>query len=154
MSREPAEPDEGSRLVLALDLEGTLVSNAVSQIPRPGLGEFLVACRRLFPRIVMFTTVREPQFRHIARGLVDEELVPAWFADLEYVDWVGPTKDLRVISDVQWPHALLVDDCQAYVHPGQEAHWVAVEQFCSPYLDSDSELSDVLAQLKSRLVAG
>lgn len=86
--------------VLVLDLEGTLVSNAVSQIPRPGVGEFLTGCRALFSRIVMFTTVREPQFRRIARGLVEEQVVPAWFADLECVDWTGPTKDLRVISRV------------------------------------------------------
>src|SRR5262245_4845907 len=45
MSREDSvsQPKTAvSRLeVLALDLEGTLPSNAVSQIPRPGLHEFL-----------------------------------------------------------------------------------------------------------------
>jgi hypothetical protein len=30
--------------VLALDLEGTLISNAVSQFPRPGLLAFLECC--------------------------------------------------------------------------------------------------------------
>jgi len=143
--------DNSRHPVLALDLEGTLVSNAVSQIPRPGVGEFLTECRALFSRIVMFTTVREPQFRRIARGLVEEQVVPAWFADLECVDWTGPTKDLRVISRVPWPHVLLVDDCQAYVHPGQEPHWVPVQQFCSPYSDTDTELPAVLEQLRSRL---
>jgi len=41
--------------VLALDLEGTLISNAMSQIPWPGLAGFLNRCAELFPRIVMFT---------------------------------------------------------------------------------------------------
>jgi hypothetical protein len=30
--------------VIALDLEGTLISNARRQIPRPGLYQFLEAC--------------------------------------------------------------------------------------------------------------
>lgn len=32
---------ENKRSLLCLDLEGTLISNAVSQIPRPGLYRFL-----------------------------------------------------------------------------------------------------------------
>ncbi|WP_238978873.1 NIF family HAD-type phosphatase, partial [Novilysobacter arseniciresistens] len=137
MNRSAEVAQSSPHPVLALDLEGTLISNAVSQIPRPGLTDFLTECRALFPRIVIFTTVREPLFRHIARGLLNECFVPAWFADLEYVDWSGPAKDLRVIPRVQWPLVLLVDDCQAYVHPGQEEHWVPIEQFCSPYRDTD-----------------
>jgi hypothetical protein len=35
--------------VLALDLEGTLISNAMSQIPRPGLYDFLEKVNNLFP---------------------------------------------------------------------------------------------------------
>lgn len=35
---------------LALDLEGTLISNAVSQISRPGLYSFLEYCRNSFPQ--------------------------------------------------------------------------------------------------------
>lgn len=30
---------------IALDLEGTLISNAVSQFPRPGLFDFLTFCQ-------------------------------------------------------------------------------------------------------------
>src|SRR5690606_29950088 len=66
--------------VLALDLEGTLISNAVSQIPRPGLFDFLTRCRDSFSRIVMFTTVSEKRFRDIAGLLVKEGFAPTWFA--------------------------------------------------------------------------
>jgi hypothetical protein len=34
-------------LALDLDLEGTLTSNAMRQIPRPGLAEFLTRCAEL-----------------------------------------------------------------------------------------------------------
>lgn len=73
---------EGKPTVLALDLAGTLISNAVSQIPRPGLHEFLTQCAARFPRIVMFITVSEDLFRAIARLLVLENEAPAWLAEL------------------------------------------------------------------------
>ena len=45
--------------VIALDLEGTLISNAHSQIPRPVLYRFLDTCHALVGRVVMCTTVSE-----------------------------------------------------------------------------------------------
>nr|WP_313955409.1 NIF family HAD-type phosphatase [Stenotrophomonas rhizophila] len=52
--------------VLALDLEGTLISNAISQIPRPGLRRFLEEVRSEFERLVLFTTVPKDRVRAIA----------------------------------------------------------------------------------------
>lgn len=45
--------------ILALDPEGTLISNAISQIPRPGLHNFLEDARSRFGELVMFTNVPE-----------------------------------------------------------------------------------------------
>lgn len=137
--------------VLALDLEGTLISNAVSQIPRPGLFTFLERCRELFPRIVMFTTVNEPRFRAIAGVLIQERAAPAWFAQLEYVSWTGATKDLALIRDAAIEDCLLVDDFEAYVHPGQLAQWICIDNFAHPYEASDTELVKVLEKLQLRL---
>jgi hypothetical protein len=63
--------------VLALDLEGTPISNAMSQIPRSGLFAFLERCRALFPRVVMFTTVKEERFSQDCDPLVAEGTAPA-----------------------------------------------------------------------------
>jgi hypothetical protein len=71
--------------VLALDLEGTLISNAVSQIPRPGLNAFLSRCSELFYRLVIYTTVEEERFRAIAAMLAAEHAAPSWFPNIEYV---------------------------------------------------------------------
>ena len=71
--------------VIALDLEGTLISNAMSQIPRPGLKTFLELCYTITKRVVMFTAVSEEVFRAIAKRLVKEDYAPAWFAEMEYV---------------------------------------------------------------------
>jgi hypothetical protein len=53
-----------NNLTIALDLEGTLISNAVSQFPRPGLFTFLEYCHENF-RLVIFTAVNEVRFRSI-----------------------------------------------------------------------------------------
>jgi hypothetical protein len=137
--------------VLALDLEGTLISNAMSQIPRPGLAEFLDRCAELFPRIVMFTTVKEERFRNIARLLVEERIAPSWFAEMEYITWHGATKDLQFVPGVSPHQVLLVDDFEKYVHPGQEAQWLEIEHFDHPYSSADTGLAKMLATLAARI---
>ncbi|ARN18440.1 hypothetical protein A4W93_00070 [Piscinibacter gummiphilus] len=139
---------------MALDLEATLISSAVSQFPRPGLFEFLVRCRELFPRVVMFTTVREQLLRDIAGTLVDERAAPEWFRELEYVHWTGTTKDLSFIPGCPVGEALLVDDLAAYVHPGQQAQWVQAEPFEPPFDGSDTGLTKVLEKLEERVSPG
>lgn len=134
--------------VLALDLEGTLISNAMSQIPRPGLFEFLSKCRELFPRLVMFTTIKELQFRNIAKLLVSEGVAPDWFAQIEYVTWQGETKDLNFIPGISPQEALLVDDYEKYVHPGQESRWLQIECFEPPYKATDTGLKKMLRLLE------
>ena|SRR5690606_8482109 len=137
--------------VLALDLEGTLISNAVSQIPRPGLFDFLTRCRDSFSRIVMFTTVSEKRFRDIAGLLVKEGFAPTWFADIEYVVWNGPTKDLRFIRGVAPSDVVLVDDYADFIHPGQEGSWEEVEYFGPPYASDDEALARTAQALRARV---
>lgn len=130
--------------IVALDLEGTLISNAVSQIPRPGLYNFLEKLETMFERVVMFTTVKEDKFRPIAKGLVNDGFAPAWFADIENIEWSGATKDISFILDCKIEEALLVDDFEIYVHPGQESQWIEIPLFGSPYSDADKGLYDVV----------
>ncbi|WP_232767659.1 MULTISPECIES: NIF family HAD-type phosphatase [unclassified Stenotrophomonas] len=132
--------------ILALDLEGTLISNAISQIPRPGLCRFLEDVRTRFDRLMIFTTVPEERFRTIATLLARDGSAPDWFASLQYINWSGKTKDLRLIS----PHlgqALLLDDYGPYVHPGQEHLWVKIPLFGSPYPAEDDGLSLAMERL-------
>ncbi|HDS1010419.1 MULTISPECIES: NIF family HAD-type phosphatase [Stenotrophomonas] len=137
--------------ILALDLEGTLISNAVSQIPRPGLYQFLEVAHELFEHMVIYTTVPEAAFRRISRLLVDEGSVPGWFAELPYTFWGGTTKDLRYVSPILGA-ALLLDDHSDYIHPGQERYWIEVSLFGAPYDTDDVGLEVALEMLKERLV--
>lgn len=134
--------------VIALDLEGTLISNAISQIARSGLYSFLEGCRSITERVVMFTTVREESFRKIAELLVQEGMAPAWFASIEYVNWSGKTKDLNWIHGASAGDCVLVDDCSAYIHEKQAGQWLEIKQFASPYPETDIELKVVLNALK------
>ena len=146
-----APPTQFRPTVLALDLEATLISSAVSQFPRPGLRNFLERCRELFGRIVMFTTVPEDRFRRIAQVLVEEGAAPDWFQELEYVTWTGRTKDLSFIPNCCVEHALLVDDLSEYVHPGQQSQWVPADPFEPPFDVNDEGLAKVLTNLQARV---
>jgi len=136
--------------ILALDLEGTLISNAISQIPRPGLFQFLETVRSRFEELVMFTTVPESLTRNIAGLLVREGSAPEWFTQLPYVQWSGKTKDLSYVCP-RLGAALLLDDHGPYVHPGQEQFWVEIPLFGSPYSDDDNGLKFAAEQLLERL---
>ena len=137
--------------VLALDLEGTLISNAVSQIPRPGLAPFLDSCKGMFDRLVVFTTVREERFRAIARVLAEEAAAPGWFADLEWVTWSGATKNLAFVPGARVDEVLLVDDYKGYIVPEQKGQWVSAQPFEHPYPDDDEGLKMVLVELQRRV---
>ncbi len=126
--------------VLALDLEGTLVSNAMSQIARPGLFEFLEFCRRAVPRVVIYTAIREPRVREVAAGLVAEGSAPGWFEGIEFVEWDGDLKDLALIPGAAVERSLLIDDYEDYVVPDQRDRWRPIRSFAAPYPEDDREL--------------
>ncbi|RYY04589.1 MAG: DUF2384 domain-containing protein [Gammaproteobacteria bacterium] len=136
--------------VIALDLEGTLISNAVSQIPRPWLYEFLIACESLATRVVIFTTVPEQIFRKVAKLLVEEKFAPEWFERIEYVFWDMKTKNLNFIDPNISDRIVLIDDFQDYIHRGQEKNWIKIDSFNSPYDENDQELWRVYKILAER----
>lgn len=136
--------------ILALDLEGTLISNAVSQIPRPELLSFLEFARDAFKEIVLFTTVPKLSALKIASLLAHEGHVPPWFTEIRYIDWTGSTKDLRLVSP-QLGQALLLDDHEPYVHPGQHALWVEAPLFASPYPAEDDGMRISQRRIEERL---
>jgi hypothetical protein len=134
---------------IALDLEGTLISNAISQIPRPHLLFFLEGCKDITERLVMYTTVSEPRFRQIAQLLVDEGAAPDWFASMEYVQWSGRKKNLTFISNVNVENTVIVDDVEEYIEENQRSQWVCIKQFASPYPETDNQLLETLDVLRA-----
>jgi hypothetical protein len=138
--------------VIALDLEGTLISNAMSQFPRPGLHQFLEFCHNTFERVVVCTAVSEERAQTIVKTLVECGDAPIWFSDsFEYVVWNGQYKDLKFVTGVDIHEVLLIDDQEAYVHPEQRDQWIPVKEYESPYPQDDNELVSVQDLIKAKI---
>lgn len=140
--------------VIALDLEGTLISNAISQFPRPGLRDFLEFCYAAFPRVVLFTTVPEGVALRIVQLLVTEgEAPPDLLERFDYVSWHGPQKDLSFIAGASPEEVLLLDDQERVVPAHQHHRWVQIREFDHPYPADDRELVEARADIERRLRA-
>lgn len=138
--------------VLALDLERTLISDALSALPRPGLFDFLAFCHERFERVVLFTTVDEADARETLEALADGGHVPLALLDrLEYVDWHGEFKDLAFVPGAGPAEILLVDDDPGWVRPDQRERWVAVAPWDG---GPDDELARVQAELLGAIESG
>jgi hypothetical protein len=135
------------RPLLCLDLEGTLISNAVSQIPRPGAYHFLERAAILFD-LMLYTSVSRERVDKIRRLLIEEQVVPAWFADLPVIH---PTETIKYKQRCGRFYALLLDDQIEVVAPGEEDWWIPIKEFSPPYSDQDRELIKTLEKIHSRL---
>jgi hypothetical protein len=135
--------------VLALDLERTLIDNALSARPRPGLLEFLEFCQESFGRVALFTTVEKADAREVLEGLARAGHVPlGLLARLEHVAWCGPYKDLEFITGAAPGEVLLVDDDPGWVQPDQRGRWVLIAPWDG---GADVELERVRAVLEGWL---
>jgi hypothetical protein len=128
---------------LALDLEGTLISNVISQVPRPGLFAFLEWCRSRFPDLLIYSGVRERKCRLVAARLIADGFAPRWFGDLRHQYWDGDYKDLRRIEGAELKTTAIVDDRENCIEPSQIRCWIRIEAFDRPYSAGDSELERV-----------
>ncbi|MEL6108419.1 MAG: NIF family HAD-type phosphatase [Planctomycetota bacterium] len=135
--------------LLALDLEATLIDDAMTARPRPGLNAFLSFCNERFERLALLTTVDEPTARAVLDELAEHREIPGVVADrIEYIEWEGQYKDLRNANNVALDETLLVDDDQGWIHPEQFDRWVPI----APWRGGmDTELERVQSELASRL---
>jgi hypothetical protein len=147
----PQEVEVGVSIrVLALDLERTLISDAMSAGPRPGLFDFLAFCHNRFERVTLFTCVEEADARDILDRLARSGRVPLEFLSrLEYVEWAGDYKDLSLVPESVPGEVLLVDDDPGWVRPDQRDQYVAVAAWDG---GEDSELLRVRSVLERWLV--
>lgn len=146
--------DDKNSTLICLDLEGTLISNAVSQIPRSHLFHFLTEIHKL-ARLVLFTSVSPKRTIDIQHLLVHEGKVPDWFGELEALH---PAQTVKPMSQaVEYaPLAkryLLVDDQPRCIEDEHRAWWIKVSEFIPPY-ENDDELLHVLCTLRHECQRG
>lgn len=135
------------KMLLCMDLEGTLISNAVSQIPRPGLYTFLESVSEVCD-LMLYTSVSSERVNAIRNLLIEEGVAPVWFLDLPVLHPTGTIKDKARCGRSD---AMLLDDQAAVVASGEESWWVAIAEYLPPYSDHDRELIKALATIESRL---
>jgi hypothetical protein len=141
--------------VLALDLERTLISDAMNREPRPGLSSFLTWCAEHFQRIVLFTSVNRSTAQAVMTELHQHGEIPTAFLNkLEYLDWEGKYKDLTFIPNAEVKDILFIDDDPGWIAPGQESQHIAIAEY-DPYLvkGKDKELErvrQILARIKGK----
>jgi len=133
--------------IIVLDLEGTLISNAVSIFPRYKLFEFLTFLKNRYDKIVIMTCVEERVFRKVANILCKEGAAPDWFENLEYIDWRNKSqyKDLRFVSD-DISNVYIIDDFGVYIVPEQKGQWFKIKSFERPY-KKDNEFKKLMKVL-------
>ena len=115
---------------------------------------FLLECETLVGRenVCIFTTVDEKPFRDLANRLVADKLVPAWFSEIRYIDWVGEHKDLRFVDD-NIDNVIILDDYPPYIKQTQKHRLIEVSQYLDPYTHAmpdlgDKELESLIDKLK------
>ena len=129
--------------VLALDLEATIVSNAGSRLPRPGLYSFLEFCRETFDEVVLFTAVQKEVARDVLEELAAKKHAPPWCAKMPIVLWheqddipgrhliqLGRYKDLLFVKlmfpGVVIPNIWIVDDNRYWIREYQRHQHIEV----------------------------
>lgn len=105
------------RMLLCLDLEGTLISNAISQIPCPNLYQFLQQAAEICD-LMIYTSVSEERANAIQRLLCSEGAAPAWFKDLQVE---RPTGTLKPKAACGRSEALLLDNQPSVIAPGENS---------------------------------
>ena len=149
-----------NRLVLALDLEGTLgVSQGRFLVPRPGLYPFLEYALARFERVVVYTMLSKTHARGVVEALVEGGAAPSAFLHgFEYIDGPGGYKDLSAVPNAQ--EVWIVDDSPSVIHPEQKANWFQIasfypppqhSSFCLPEPEVDRELERIQALLEERI---
>jgi len=138
--------------VIALDLEGTLISDARHCVPRRHLHWFLQQCAGAAGLVMVFSSVLPERVWRAQSVLVKNHAAPKWFSSVEQVRWAGPVKDLR-FTGVAVARAVLVDDCGAWVHPQQRHRWVEVTPFAYPF-EADDALLAVWSRVRDLAAAG
>ncbi|WP_303293407.1 hypothetical protein [Marinobacter sp. ST-43] len=124
------------KTLLCMDLEVKLISNAVSQLPRPGLYTFLEAVSEVCD-LMLHKLVSSERVNAIRKLLGVDGVTPAWFLDLPVLHPTGTIKDKVRCGRSD---AMLLDDQAVVVASDEEPWWIPIAEYLPPYSDHDREL--------------
>jgi hypothetical protein len=138
--------------VITLDLEGTLISSAVSQFPRPYVRQFLDFCLSTGKKLMWLTAVNPEKVQGIVQLLAEEGYFPEAALDIEHVEWIGRSafKDLE-LTGYPPEQVVAIDDWKPIYLPEHHSQVIQVECFQAPYSELDEGLLAAQRQLATRL---
>jgi hypothetical protein len=135
--------------ILALDLEGTLISNALPMdcTPRPGLWPFLSWVKRYF-KVVLYTNVFPRRARASLRRIVRGGHAPVWLSRVmifnpERCNGEEKAKDLLSVGPLG--QVLIVDDSPGAIREDQRGFWLPIKSFWGD--NQDKELEQIMKSL-------
>lgn len=141
---------------ITLDLEGTLISSAVSQFPRNGVRQFLDFCLSTKKELMWFTAVKTEKVHDIVNLFVEEGYFPEECLKIQCVEWINlPNynvhfKDLE-LTNYKSNEVLAVDDWPGVYLPDQLSQLITVKEFEYPYSSIDDELQRVQLEISKRI---
>lgn len=140
--------------MIALDLEATLIDNAVDVTPRPGLYDFLEKMTFHFSFVVIYTALREEVARGIFEQLAKDNHLPPGFPeprDLPIVRWPSNSsyKDLKYVRDLfddppPIEEIWILDDDKEWVHSDQLSQLIPIKAFDPKIQAEDDGFQEVL----------
>ncbi len=137
---------------ICLDLEGTLISSAVSQFPRPHVRQFLDFCCSLNKNLFWLTSVNQPKVEGIINLLIEEGYFPEEVMTIKYLPWQDKHSIKRLdLTGFSPEEVLAIDDYPEIYVPEHQSQVIKVKCFESPYSSEDTELLSIQHQLEMRL---
>jgi hypothetical protein len=146
-------PEWDGEVVIALDLEGTLISNGISQFARPNLSKFLNELIACVDEIVIYSTLATSKILKVFERLESENEVPSWLSQCRIIEWCGGCKSLSRVTENRNVLVFLIDDFEGYVCPEDRYGWFEVPSFTSPYDERPGVLAEVLQEVQAVLTA-
>jgi len=130
--------------IIAINLEGTLISDAITCTPRPGLRRLIEVCIFAADEVVILTTTGTDETRRVLYGLGAKGLLPPGFPSVVRIVEPGTKRtDLSLVGD---PATVAIIDDRDIAVPGQESRLIRIPQF-------EVEDDDVLSRLANAIRA-
>lgn len=139
-------------IILALDVDGTLIRNVIEPVPRPFLGVFLEALPMITERVCIYSAADPSYVERAFLHLVGKKRAPQTLLTYPRVRWErAGHKRMRRASELfsgNPADVVLVDDLEQFIHPSERSQWEPI----APFVDDpgDAELLRILRRLFQR----
>lgn len=139
-------------IILALDVDGTLIRNVTEPVPRPFLRAFFETLPMITERVCIYSAADPAYVERAFSLLVSTQRAPQTLLAFPRVRWerVGYKRMYRAAELFSGNPAdvVLVDDLERFIHPAERSQWEPIPTFHDN--PTDAELLRILRRLFQR----